>query len=85
MTFQPESTRLQDAIWDGSVPLDIRLSPQECRVYDKSDPYLVSLSDSTVILQGLKCGLSDPVPSTILSSVPPITTTRFLHTLPDRH
>ncbi|KAL8992301.1 MAG: hypothetical protein Q9169_007206 [Polycauliona sp. 2 TL-2023] len=41
MTFQPESIRLQDAIWDGSVPLDIRLSPQDSRVYDKSDPYLI--------------------------------------------
>ena len=35
-------------------------------------------------LQALKCGLSDPVPSTFLSSIPPTTTTRFLHTLPDR-
>lgn len=84
MTFQQDSTRLQDEIWDGSVPLEIRLSPQECRIYDKSDPYLVSLSDSVVISQGLKCGLPDPVSSTVLSSIPPTTTTRFLRTLPDR-
>ncbi|CAL8576964.1 Autophagy protein 5 [Xanthoria parietina] len=41
MTLQQQSIRLQDAIWEGSVPLDIRLSPQECRTYDKSDPYLI--------------------------------------------
>ncbi|KAL8854257.1 MAG: hypothetical protein Q9221_000971 [Calogaya cf. arnoldii] len=41
MTFQEQSIRLQDAIWDGSLPLDIRLSPQECRTYDRSDPYLI--------------------------------------------
>ncbi|KAL8882463.1 MAG: hypothetical protein Q9192_007580 [Flavoplaca navasiana] len=41
MTVQEQSIRLQDAIWDGSVPLDIRLSPQECRTYDDSDSYLI--------------------------------------------
>ncbi|KAI4275578.1 MAG: hypothetical protein LQ337_003130 [Flavoplaca oasis] len=41
MTLQEQSIRLQDAIWDGSVPLDIRLSPQECRTYDNSDSYLI--------------------------------------------
>ena len=54
MTLQEQSIRLQDAIWDGSVPLDIRLSPQECRIYDSSDSYFVSLSDATLILQILK-------------------------------
>ena len=32
---------LQNSIWDGSLPLEIRLSPSECRVYDQADPYLV--------------------------------------------
>ncbi|KAL8909795.1 MAG: hypothetical protein Q9171_004885 [Xanthocarpia ochracea] len=41
MTSQTQSVSLQDAIWDGSVPLDIRLSPQECRIYDQSDPYFI--------------------------------------------
>ncbi|KAL8706156.1 MAG: hypothetical protein Q9201_000791 [Fulgogasparrea decipioides] len=41
MTAHPQSTTLQDAIWDGSIPLDIRLSPSECRVYDQADPYLI--------------------------------------------
>ena len=35
---------LQEAIWGGSLPLEIRLSPAECRKYDQSDPYLVRLS-----------------------------------------
>ncbi|KAL8675832.1 MAG: hypothetical protein Q9186_007566 [Xanthomendoza sp. 1 TL-2023] len=41
MTLQNPGVSLQDAIWNGSVPLDIRLSPQECRVYDKADPFLI--------------------------------------------
>ena len=35
---------LQETIWGGSLPLEIRLSPAECRTYDQSDPYLVRLS-----------------------------------------
>ncbi|KAL9622534.1 MAG: hypothetical protein Q9204_008016, partial [Flavoplaca sp. TL-2023a] len=49
MTLHEQSITLQDAIWDGSVPLDIRLSPQECRTYDNSDSYLVSLSDASLM------------------------------------
>lgn len=41
MTTQEQSNSLQAAIWNGSVPLDIRLSPAECRVYDQADSYLV--------------------------------------------
>ncbi|KAL8737790.1 MAG: hypothetical protein Q9181_001353 [Wetmoreana brouardii] len=41
MTAHQQNITLQDAIWDGSVPLDIRLSPSECRVYDQADPYLI--------------------------------------------
>ncbi len=33
--------QVQKTIWDGSLPLEIRLSPSDCRIYDKSDPYLV--------------------------------------------
>lgn len=45
---------LQDAIWKGSVPLDIRLSPQECRIFDKANPFLVSLSDSIYSLASIE-------------------------------
>ncbi|KAI4120159.1 MAG: hypothetical protein LQ345_000115 [Seirophora villosa] len=41
MTTQEQSNSLQAAIWNGSVPLDIRLSPAECRVYDQADSYLI--------------------------------------------
>ncbi|KAL9605097.1 MAG: hypothetical protein Q9219_000031 [cf. Caloplaca sp. 3 TL-2023] len=41
MTTQKSSVSLQDAIWNGSIPLDIRLAPSECRVYDQADSYLV--------------------------------------------
>jgi len=32
---------LQEAIWRGSLPLEIRLAHADSRVYDKADPYLV--------------------------------------------
>ena len=40
MTTQA-AQELQAAIWNGSIPLEIRLSPSECRIYDQADPYLV--------------------------------------------
>lgn len=35
---------LLKTIWDAQLPLEIRLAPSECRLYDQADPYLVSLS-----------------------------------------
>jgi hypothetical protein len=35
---------LQTKIWAGRVPLEIRLAPQDCSVYDQTDPLIVSLS-----------------------------------------
>jgi autophagy-related protein 5 len=32
---------LQSKIWEGSVPLEIRLASSDCRTFDQSDPYLV--------------------------------------------
>ncbi|MCJ1243869.1 autophagy protein 5 [Trapelia coarctata] len=32
---------LQFAAWRGSLPLEIRLAPSDCRIYDRADPYLV--------------------------------------------
>ncbi|MCJ1385223.1 autophagy protein 5 [Xylographa soralifera] len=32
---------LQDAVWKGSLPLEIRLAPQDCQVYDQADLYLI--------------------------------------------
>lgn len=41
MTTTKEAQSLQRAVWDGSLPIEIRLSASECRVYDQADPYLV--------------------------------------------
>lgn len=34
-------TSLQSKIWSGSVALEIRLAPSDCRTYDESEPYLI--------------------------------------------
>ncbi len=41
MTSTRETQALQKAVWDGSLPIEIRLSASECRIYDQADPYLV--------------------------------------------
>ena len=41
MTTAREAQILQSSVWRGSLPIEIRLSPSECRVYDQADPYLV--------------------------------------------
>lgn len=33
---------LQERVWEGRLPLEIRLAASECRTYEQSDPYLVS-------------------------------------------
>jgi hypothetical protein len=34
---------LRQKIWAGKVPLEIHLAPQDCKVYDQTDPFIVSL------------------------------------------
>ncbi|ERF71351.1 Autophagy protein 5 [Endocarpon pusillum Z07020] len=34
---------LQERVWAGRLPLEIRLASSECRIYDQSDPYLISV------------------------------------------
>lgn len=41
MASQASLATLQDKIWKARLPLEIRLSPSECRTYDQCDPYLV--------------------------------------------
>lgn len=43
MSSPSEISSLQKKIWAGSIPLEIRLASSECRTFDQSDPYLVSL------------------------------------------
>ncbi|KAI9039049.1 autophagy protein 5 [Aspergillus affinis] len=33
---------IQKAVWDGRLPLQITLAPEESRTYDQTDPYLIS-------------------------------------------
>ncbi|KAF2474867.1 autophagy protein 5 [Lindgomyces ingoldianus] len=35
------SSRLRQNVWDGTIPLEIRLHSGDCRTYDDSDPYLI--------------------------------------------
>ncbi|KAK6429865.1 Autophagy protein 5, partial [Oleoguttula sp. CCFEE 5521] len=39
----PTLSSLQRQIWSGSLPLEIRLAPQDCRTYDDSFAYLVQV------------------------------------------
>lgn len=41
MASQTELHQIQKTAWNGSLPLEIRLAPSDCRIYDQSDPYLV--------------------------------------------
>ncbi|KAF2737864.1 autophagy protein 5 [Polyplosphaeria fusca] len=35
------SSRLRQNVWNGSIPLEIRLHKGDCRTYDSSEPYLI--------------------------------------------
>lgn len=41
MSAQDSLAKLQERIWQGSIPLQIQLSPDECRTYDESHVYMV--------------------------------------------
>lgn len=62
---------LQQTVWDARLPLEIRLAASECRRFDTSDPYLVSLrqlglgSDASILLvqwTGIGIGRADTHP-----------------------
>ncbi|RAQ56092.1 autophagy protein Apg5 [Aspergillus flavus] len=42
METQATLNSIQKAVWDGRLPLQIRLAPSESRIYDQTDPYLIS-------------------------------------------
>ncbi|GME32655.1 2-nitropropane dioxygenase NPD [Neofusicoccum parvum] len=48
MASQRDLSALQQQIWAGSIPLEIRLASTECRTYDDSDPYLVDHHRTTL-------------------------------------
>jgi autophagy-related protein 5 len=43
MAFRDATSRLREGVWNGSIPLEIRLHKADCRTYDESDPYLVRI------------------------------------------
>ena len=73
---------MEDAVWEGSIPLEIRLSPSECRTFDQADPYLVSCAWITV--GRAHQILIDPMPTAILSSFSVEAGPRFLYTMSHR-
>ncbi|KAF2178566.1 autophagy protein-like protein 5 [Zopfia rhizophila CBS 207.26] len=49
--------KLQKTVWNGSIPLEIRLANADCRTYDESDPYLIQfprLSYLALLIPGLR-------------------------------
>lgn len=40
---QPSLSSIQKRVWEGRLPLEIRLAPSECRTYDQAEPYLVMI------------------------------------------
>ncbi|KAE8150775.1 autophagy protein Apg5-domain-containing protein [Aspergillus avenaceus] len=42
MEQQATLNSIQKGVWDGSLPLQIRLAPSESRIYDQTDPYLIA-------------------------------------------
>lgn len=42
MASSPTLGSIQQRVWEGKLPLEITLSPSECRTYDQSDPYFIS-------------------------------------------
>ncbi|KAF2098951.1 autophagy protein 5 [Rhizodiscina lignyota] len=42
-SHEQQLSRLQQKVWDGSIPLEIRLSSAECRTFDESDAYLIQV------------------------------------------
>ncbi|KAH3988433.1 autophagy protein 5 [Parastagonospora nodorum] len=41
MSSREVTSRLREKVWNGSVPLEIRLHKGDCRTYDDSDAYLI--------------------------------------------
>ncbi|KAH7391828.1 autophagy protein 5 [Pyrenochaeta sp. MPI-SDFR-AT-0127] len=41
MASRDVTSRLRQSVWNGSIPLEIRLHKGDCRTYDESDPYLI--------------------------------------------
>jgi hypothetical protein len=54
MSSRDVTGRVRKRVWDGSLPLEIRLHKADCLKYDDSEPYLVSLEIFHLKTQTLK-------------------------------
>ena len=84
MTSTKETQALQNLVWEGSLPIEIRLVASECRVYDQADPYLVRSCASTMVQDANELGDSDTVSTVILPTFHPPTPPYFLQLLTDQ-
>ena len=84
MTSTKETQALQNLVWEGSLPIEIRLVASECRVYDQADPYLVRSCASTTIQDTNDLGDLDTVSTFILPTFHPPTPPCFLQLLTDQ-
>ena len=66
MTTPRELRAVQEATWNGSLPLEIRLSSSDSRVYDQTDPYLVYIIFLGMAPVLLLRHLSDPLSTAVL-------------------
>ncbi|KAF2645447.1 autophagy protein-like protein 5 [Massarina eburnea CBS 473.64] len=41
MSSRDVTSRVRQSVWNGSIPLEIRLHKTDCRTYNDSDPYLI--------------------------------------------
>ncbi|KAH6612586.1 autophagy protein 5 [Boeremia exigua] len=41
MSSRDVTSRLRESVWNGSIPLEVRLHNEDCRTYDDSDPYII--------------------------------------------
>lgn len=49
MSSRDVTSRLRESVWNGSVPLEVRLHSGDCRTYDDSEPYLVRASSPSCV------------------------------------
>jgi hypothetical protein len=55
-----QRTAVQNAVWQGRVPLEIRLAPAENRDFDRGEKYIVSSDADADSLPGVLCS-ADPL------------------------
>ena len=84
MATAKDIQKLQERVWNGSLPLEIRLAPGDCRIYDRADPYLVSNSIVDVLYVALLMFIQDPCAAAVIHSFSAYTPAQLLPALLDR-